>query len=462
MIRAQKGFTLLIAVVFSAVVLSLGAALLDIAYKQVVLATSAKQSEVAFYNADSALECALYYDQQSNAFSEAGPFTPSSITCDGRSLANSDSSVSGSTRTTHIWPSCAGTGYSAKVTILKGTDGSTGIYADGYSSCSQSDSKLVERGLKAAYGGSTGGGGTVQTQDGSGNAQFAISPAVGGKSTWNTATDGTLALSLATTYTITPSSNGTMLVKMWGAGGKQSGNGSDNGAGAGGFAQGTITLTAGVPLKLTVGSSGAGGLGHSTTVTGIAGGNGGGYSAVQSGSTFILVAGGGGGAGSGGGVGATRGGAGGAGGENGYAGGNGGGPSAYYQGYGGSAGTVTGGGAGGFDPVNGGRTDTNGSPGTFGTGANNGGGAGGKGGGSGTASGAGGGGGGYYGGGGGEGSGGSTGGGAGGGGGGANYADASVTNAVLTPGVATTPGNSTDSDRSTGGNPTYPGRIVIK
>ena len=64
----QRGFTLLVAVILASVALSLGLILLDISYKQVVLASSARQSQSAFYNADSAMECALYWDQQFDSF----------------------------------------------------------------------------------------------------------------------------------------------------------------------------------------------------------------------------------------------------------------------------------------------------------------------------------------------------------------------------------------------------------
>jgi hypothetical protein len=44
----RRGFTLLIAIILSTVTLTVGLALLDIAYKHIVLATTAKASEVAF------------------------------------------------------------------------------------------------------------------------------------------------------------------------------------------------------------------------------------------------------------------------------------------------------------------------------------------------------------------------------------------------------------------------------
>lgn len=59
-----RGFTLLIAVIFMAVVLAIGLALGSLGYKQSVLASSALESQYAFYAADAGLECALRADEQ--------------------------------------------------------------------------------------------------------------------------------------------------------------------------------------------------------------------------------------------------------------------------------------------------------------------------------------------------------------------------------------------------------------
>lgn len=84
-INNKKGFALLIAVIFMSVVLTLGLALGSLGYKQQVLASGAVESQYAFYAADSAMECALYADQQQNLFAynaNLGAPVPS-MTCDG-------------------------------------------------------------------------------------------------------------------------------------------------------------------------------------------------------------------------------------------------------------------------------------------------------------------------------------------------------------------------------------------
>ncbi|MBU0750479.1 pilus assembly PilX N-terminal domain-containing protein [Patescibacteria group bacterium] len=151
MISTQpRGFTLLIAVILSSVVLTIGLALLDMAYKQVILASTAKQSQKAFYAADSALECALYYDQQKDAFNTNFDAL-TQLSCDGQVISYAPSGSSPKV-TTYSVP-CAGGGTQASVRVYKNYPiaPTTRIYANGYNSCNADDARRVERGLKVVY-----------------------------------------------------------------------------------------------------------------------------------------------------------------------------------------------------------------------------------------------------------------------------------------------------------------------
>ena len=92
MIRLKRGFTLLIAVIFMSVVLALGLALSSLGYKQEVLASSAIESQYAFYAADAGLECGLYANDQQGLFDYASynPSSPPSLLCDGRAATASN------------------------------------------------------------------------------------------------------------------------------------------------------------------------------------------------------------------------------------------------------------------------------------------------------------------------------------------------------------------------------------
>jgi hypothetical protein len=78
----QRGFTLFIAIVLATVALTVTLALTSLAYKSLLLSSSARESQYAFYNADTALECALYYDSgQGNPLGSSFPFvTPAAGT----------------------------------------------------------------------------------------------------------------------------------------------------------------------------------------------------------------------------------------------------------------------------------------------------------------------------------------------------------------------------------------------
>lgn len=154
----SRGFTLLIAVIFTSVMLSIGLSLAVLSYKDVVLASSAKASAYAFYAADSALECALYADQKQNAFDYTAPHA--NISCGGQSFAITPVTKTAGTSTMTVPDSAHGAyitldgGTScATVTVYKGAPplGHTQIFATGYNTCNMSDPKLLERGLKSSY-----------------------------------------------------------------------------------------------------------------------------------------------------------------------------------------------------------------------------------------------------------------------------------------------------------------------
>lgn len=145
---SPRGFTLLIALIVTSVLVSIGLALIDVAYKQVLLASTAKNSQIAFYNADSALECGLFYDQRFNAFSPNSVAT-SSIRCAGQNVTVAQSGTP--TQRTSIFSIPCSPSNSAQVTVIKNTSGETAIYANGYSSCIAADARRVERGLKIIY-----------------------------------------------------------------------------------------------------------------------------------------------------------------------------------------------------------------------------------------------------------------------------------------------------------------------
>jgi hypothetical protein len=62
--RNNSGFTLFIALIVSSLLLAIGFSLSTIILKQLIFANSGKESQLAFYAADSGAECALYWDRK--------------------------------------------------------------------------------------------------------------------------------------------------------------------------------------------------------------------------------------------------------------------------------------------------------------------------------------------------------------------------------------------------------------
>jgi len=191
MMTQPRGFALLIALIVTTVLVSVGLALVDLAYKQSVLSSTAKGSQIAFYNSDAALECVLFHDQKFNAFSQTNATT--SIRCNNQVVPVSGFN-SGALRTSSTSVPCTG-GVCSQVTIIKNTNGETTIFANGYSSGDVTDQRRVERGLKVTYEGFTGVLETcmdgIRNQDETGidtggvcgataTGSFTISPAVSG------------------------------------------------------------------------------------------------------------------------------------------------------------------------------------------------------------------------------------------------------------------------------------------
>ena len=79
--QGERGFTILLAALVASLILSLGVSIFSIARKSITLSTLGRDSQYAFYAADTAAECALYWDDASrDAFSTSSP--ADSIRCD--------------------------------------------------------------------------------------------------------------------------------------------------------------------------------------------------------------------------------------------------------------------------------------------------------------------------------------------------------------------------------------------
>jgi len=158
--NTKQAFVILIAVLVSTLVISIGAFIASIAVKELQLSASGRESQNAFYAADSALECALYHDLRIEQFGSSTG-TPSLVYCNGENFPISISSgdpVNSDTRFeisfTHNGLTADQSPY-ARVRVLKsdiGTiDDKTIIEAQGYNVKDNTRPNRVERALQVVY-----------------------------------------------------------------------------------------------------------------------------------------------------------------------------------------------------------------------------------------------------------------------------------------------------------------------
>lgn len=179
----NRGFALLFAVLTSSVLLSIGASIFNLTLKELVLSSSGRESQFAFYAADTGVECALYWDttpalqymfatstdsQGGWRRSEVARVRPQCIGANFTQEFSNPVSVSG----TGVFPPTPSSGqtafsltipnpggiddYCVDVTVFKEDVSGSGnivttIDARGYNTCDTTDPTRVERGLRVTY-----------------------------------------------------------------------------------------------------------------------------------------------------------------------------------------------------------------------------------------------------------------------------------------------------------------------
>ena len=82
----ERGFTLLLAALVASIVLALGTSIFGLVQKELILSSISRDSQYAFYAADSGAECALYWDVRKGLFSTSNN-PPTEITCGGQTVS---------------------------------------------------------------------------------------------------------------------------------------------------------------------------------------------------------------------------------------------------------------------------------------------------------------------------------------------------------------------------------------
>lgn len=160
----SRGFTLILAALVASLLTSLGLAMFSIAKKEVVLSSLGRDSQLAFYAADTGAECALFWDFRYNAFATSSVFSREGVTptCAGQPLQDfptpyetgSPDGVTGlgGTAVSTFW--FEPEGKCVYVTVEKrDTHPHTVVEALGYSiSCSQPEhTRRLERAVRSTF-----------------------------------------------------------------------------------------------------------------------------------------------------------------------------------------------------------------------------------------------------------------------------------------------------------------------
>lgn len=143
----KKGFTLFVSMIVMATLLLVSSAIAALAVKGSFIYSTARESQKAFYAADSGVECALFWDVKNpSGISAFSTSTVTDITCNN----NAPYPVGGTDQSEfeiNLTPSplCA------RVIVTKLMNGSTIIESSGYNTCDTSNPRRVERAVRATY-----------------------------------------------------------------------------------------------------------------------------------------------------------------------------------------------------------------------------------------------------------------------------------------------------------------------
>ena len=151
----QKGFTLFVAMVVTGTLLLLATGIINLAIKQSFIARAGYDSQLAFYAADTGMECALFWDVKNPAGSGQSAFatsTGSTINCN-RDASNplNEWVVGGSSVSTINKITFLPDPFCAIVVVTKNDNGTTKVESFGYNTCDATSARRVERAVRATY-----------------------------------------------------------------------------------------------------------------------------------------------------------------------------------------------------------------------------------------------------------------------------------------------------------------------
>lgn len=157
----NRGFTLLVAIVTTSLLLIVSFAVVNVALKQLIISSSNQESQYSYYNAESGIECAVYWDikNPSGISAFATDTAPSTISCNGANVTEvtqigggGDARATSTFKIQNLSPKGCVIVNVAKVPTPAASYGLTRIEAYGYNiDCSGTSLRKFERGINIIY-----------------------------------------------------------------------------------------------------------------------------------------------------------------------------------------------------------------------------------------------------------------------------------------------------------------------
>lgn len=147
----QAGFAMLFTVLIVTLILSIAISISNLAFKQTILSSLAKDSQISFYQADTAVECGMYYDTNLDLFPAGIGSSPVTEIYCGDDVYNLDQDQSTTDYFVFKQAVPNDTKPCSSVLFDKSTTAGTNIVAgSGYNMCG-SNPRQVERSLEVRY-----------------------------------------------------------------------------------------------------------------------------------------------------------------------------------------------------------------------------------------------------------------------------------------------------------------------
>lgn len=141
---------MLMSVLIASILLALGYEIYNLAVKDVTLSSSGRESQFAFFAADTGVECALWADTVLDAFSTSSDLTE--LDCGIATSTLSRADVGDDYVTTFDMQTGAGSRTQCTtILVTRSQPKSTVIESYGYNTCTLGDPQRLERAIRVTY-----------------------------------------------------------------------------------------------------------------------------------------------------------------------------------------------------------------------------------------------------------------------------------------------------------------------